>query len=247
MVLRFSKKGFRQVLIMIMNGTGHKRTERSNTMNKKARVVIVDDQYVARGFFEMYVKMSADYELAASLSSAEQAVNFCLKNDVDLIIMDVMMKQGLDGLTCAGMIKSNNPKIKIIMATTTAEYSWIDKAKEAGIESFWFKEYSEQPLLEVMDRTMRGESVYPGEAPDPEFGDTFRSGLTDRELEILRELTMNRSNEEIAEKYGISLNTVKRHIQNMLNKTGFENRLELAVNAKALGLVVHDDDRKGSI
>jgi DNA-binding NarL/FixJ family response regulator len=67
--------------------------------------------------------------------------------------------------------------------------------------------------------------------------------LTERELDILRELTTNRSNEEIAEKFNISLNTVKRHIQNMLNKTGYTNRLELAVNAKALGLVVHDDDR----
>ena len=53
----------------------------------------------------------------------------------------------------------------------------------------------------------------------------------------------NLSNEEIAEKYGISPFTVKRHIQNILDKTGYENRLELAVNAKAIGLVVHEDDR----
>lgn len=96
-----------------------------------------------------------------------------------------------------------------------------------------------------MNRTMRGESVYPGKQPNPEFGDIRKVGLTSRELDILRELTTNRTNEEIAEKYGISLNTVKRHIQNMLNKTGYRNRLELAVDAKALGLVVHEDDRKG--
>ncbi|MBO6065785.1 MAG: response regulator, partial [Lachnospiraceae bacterium] len=64
-------------------------------MSEKPKVVIADDQYVARGFFEMYVKMSADYELAASLATAEQAVNFCRNNDVDLVIMDVMMKRGL--------------------------------------------------------------------------------------------------------------------------------------------------------
>ena len=189
-------------------------------MSEKIRVVIADDQYVARGFFEMYVKMSADYEIAASLSTAEQAVNFCRNNPVDLVIMDVMMKQGLDGLTCAETIKNNNPSIRIILATSTAEYQWIEKAKKEKIDSFWFKEYDEKSLLEVMDRTMRGESVYPTSAPDPEFGTIRKSGLTERELEILRELTTNRSNEEIAEKYCISLNTVKRHIQNMLNKTG---------------------------
>ena len=214
-------------------------------MSEKKKVVIADDQYVARGFFEMYLKMSPDYELAASVATAEQAVNYCRRNPADLVIMDVMMRHGLDGLTCAEMIKNNNPRIRIILATSTAEYQWIEKARKAGIESFWFKEYSEQPLLEVMNRTMRGESVYPEEQPNPEFGDIRKVGLTGRELDVLRELTTNRTNEEIAEKYGISLNTVKRHIQNMLNKTGYSNRLELAVNAKALGLVVHEDDRKG--
>lgn len=218
----------------------------SLSMSKKTRVVIADDQYVARGFFEMYVKMSADYELVASFSSAEQAVDYCRREGADLVIMDVMMKQGLDGLTCAETIKNNDSSIRIILATSTAEYKWIDKAKEAGIESFWFKEYDDRSLLEVMDRTMKGESVYPGFRPDPMLGDVSKSALTERELEILRELTTNRSNEEIAEKYNISLFTVKRHIQNMLNKTGFSNRLELAVNAKALGLVVHDDDRTGN-
>ena len=212
-------------------------------MSDKIKVVIADDQYVARGFFEMYIKMSEKYELAASLATAEQAVNFCQQNPVDLVIMDVMMKQGLDGMTCAQIIKNNDKKIRIILATSTAEYQWIDEAKEKGIDSFWFKEYDELSLLEIMDRTMQGESVYPGNKPDPEFGSVRKSDLTERELEILRELTLNRSNEEIAEHFFLSLNTVKRHIQNMLNKTGYKNRLELAVNAKSLGLVVHEDDR----
>lgn len=213
-------------------------------MGTPIRVVIADDQYVARGFFEMYIKAASKYELTASLATAEQAVNFCRTNPVELVILDVMMKRGLDGLTCAETIKRNNPHVRVIVATSTAESRWIEQARQAGIESFWFKEYDERSLLEVMDRTMQGESVYPGSQPDPEFGSVRKSDLTDRELEILRELTTNRSNEEIAEKYGISVFTVKRHIQNMLNKTGYTNRLELAVNAKALGLVVHDDDRK---
>ena len=212
-------------------------------MENKTRVVIADDQYVARSFFEMYIKTAPDYELAASLASAEQAVNFCRTSPVDLVILDVMMKRGLDGLTCAEIIKNNDPHIRIILATSTAEYAWIEQARQAGIESFWFKEYDERSLLDVMDRTMRGESVYPGSRPDPEFGNIRKSELTDRELEILRELTTNRSNEEIAANLGISVFTVKRHIQNILNKTGYASRLELAVNAKALDLVVHEDDR----
>ena len=214
-------------------------------MEKKYNVVVVDDQYVSRSFFEIHVGMSKGYTLAASLSGAEQAIAFCLAHPVDLVIMDVMMKYGLDGLTCAKTIKNNDRKIRIILTTSTAEAKWIEKAKNAGIESFWFKEYSDIPLTEVMDRTMQGESVYPGDLPNPGFGDTVKVDLSERELEVLRELTRNRTNDEIAEILHISTFTVKRHIQNMLAKTGFKNRIDLAVNAKTLGLVVHEEDRIG--
>ena len=212
-------------------------------LEKKIKVVVVDDQYVSRSFFEIQVQMSKGYALAASLSGAEQAIAFCMAHPVDLVIMDVMMKYGLDGLTCAKAIHHNNPGIKIILTTSSAEAQWIDEAREAGIESFWFKEYSDIPLTEVMDRTMAGERVFPDKPPNPEFGDAAKTDFSERELEVLRELTRNLTNEEIAEKLCISPHTVKRHIENMLAKTGFKNRIDLAVNAKALGLVVHEEDR----
>ena len=214
-------------------------------MSEKIKVLVVDDQYVARSFFELHVQMSKNYELVSSVANAEQAVAYCMEHPVDLVIMDVMMKYGLDGLTCAKTIKNNDRKIRIILTTSTAEAKWIEKAKNAGIESFWFKEYSDIPLTEVMDRTMQGESVYPGDLPNPGFGDTVKVDLSERELEVLRELTRNRTNDEIAEILHISTFTVKRHIQNMLAKTGFKNRIDLAVNAKTLGLVVHEEDRIG--
>ena len=212
-------------------------------MSEKIRVLVVDDQYVARSFFEIHVEMLNRYELAASLASAEQAVAWCGTHPVDLVIMDVMMKYGLDGLTCARTIKHDHPEVKIILTTSTAEAGWIDKARQANIESFWFKEYSEMPLTEVMDRTMNGESIYPGTQPNPDFGEVKKYDLSNRELDVLRELTRNLTNEEIAETLQISPHTVKRHIENMLEKTGYKSRVDLAVNAKTIGLVVHDEDR----
>lgn len=212
-------------------------------MCEKTRVLVVDDQYVTRSFFEIHVEMTKKYELAASLSSAEQAIAWCRGHPVDLVIMDVMMKKGLDGLTCARTIKNNNPNVKIILSTSMAETRWIEKAKAAKIDSFWFKEYSDLPLTEVMDRTMNGESVYPETPPNPDFGEVTKGDLSKRELEVLRELTRNLTNEEIAENLCISPHTVKRHIENMMQKTGYRSRVDLAVNAKVLGLVVHEADR----
>ena len=215
-------------------------------MPEKKKVLVVDDQDVARSFFEIHVEMTRKYELVASLASAEQAIAYCLQNPVDLVIMDVMMKYGMDGITCARSIKANHPGVKIILTTSAAEAEWIEKARRAKIDSFWFKEYSAISLTEVMDRTMAGESVYPDSLPNPEFGEVTKADLTEREQAVLRELTRNYTNEEIAARLNISVNTVRTHIQHMLEKTGYKNRIDLAVNAKAVRLVVHEEDCAGN-
>ena len=221
-------------------------------MKDRIRVVVADDQNISRGFFEMYVRASTRYELAASLRTAEEAVVFLdeqsgisAEDPGVLLILDVMMQEGMDGITAAAEIKRRHPQVKIILTTSTSETSWEEKARAIGVESFWYKEYDSHSLIEIMDRTAAGGSVYPSQAPKVSFGKATRGDLTERELDVLRELTGSLTNEEIAEKLHISANTVKRHLQNIMEKTGFSSRLDLAMNARLLGLVVHEDDRTG--
>ena len=215
-------------------------------MYKPYKVVVADDYRISRTFFEMMVQSNDRYELTASFASAFDAVAYCLRYPVDLVIMDILMRTGIDGLTAAQQIKEQRPEIKIILATSTAETLWQDNARMIGVESFWYKEYSKEPLNEVMDRTMAGESVYPESIADVNLGDVTRVNLTARDLDVLRELTHGYTNEEIADKLGISINTVRTHVRNMLNKTGYKTRLALVVNAATLGIVVNDERRKGS-
>lgn len=213
------------------------------SLSNKTRVVVADDQNISRGFFEMYIRAAAGYELEASLRTAKEAVDYLTEHDADLLILDVMMQDGIDGLTAAKLIKGKRPEVKIIITTSTSETSWEEKARQIGVESFWYKEYDEHSIQEIMDRTMAGESVYPGDPPRVPFGNVTRCELTERELDVLRELTASLTNEEIADKLCISVNTVRRHLQNIFDKTGFENRLDLAMNAKSLGLVVSENER----
>ena len=212
-------------------------------MSEKVKVVVVDDQNMARSFFELYIQSSTNYELVKALPSAEIAVEYVERHPVDLILMDVMMRYGMDGLTAAEKIKARHPEIRIILVTSMAESLWEERARKIGVESFWYKEFSETPLLEIMDRTMAGESIYPSDPLQIEFGMSTRAELSDRELAVLRELTCGLSNKEIAERLRISHHTVRGHIQNIMEKTGFSNRLDLAIHAKALGLVVSDSER----
>ena len=212
-------------------------------MNASVRVVVADDQNISRGFFEMFVRAANGYTLTAGLRTAREAVAYADEHEFDLLIMDVMMADGIDGLTAAEQIKREHPKIKIILTTSAVETTWEDKARAAGIESFWYKKYENESLIDLMDRTMAGESVYPDDPPRVSFGKVTRADLTERELDVLRGLTESLSNDEIAERLHISPNTVKRHIRNIMEKTGYESRLELAMNAKSLGLVVSDKER----
>ena len=212
-------------------------------MDDRIRVVVADDQNISRAFFEMYVRADARYRLLAALRTAREAVEYVRDHEADLVILDVMMRDGIDGLTAAGEIKRDHPETRIILTTSASETTWEDRARAVGVEGFWYKEYEVHSLIEIMNRVMAGETVYPSDPPDLSLGNVKRSDLTDRELEVLRELTGSLTNEEIAEKLNVTVFTIKRHIQNMLQKTGYKNRLDLAINAKALGLVVSEEER----
>lgn len=208
-------------------------------MSDKIKVMIVDDQFVSRQLFEMYLNSSDKYELVYSLESALFADTFVLKNKIDLVLMDILMNDGSNGLDAAAKIKKNCPDIKIIAVTSMPEVSWIKKARDIGIDSFWYKEVSKETILEVMDRTMACESVYPDSTPTVRLGLASSNDFTDRELEVLRIMVTGVSNAAIARKLNISESTVKNHIHNMLEKTGCESRTELAIEARISGIVIN--------
>ena len=204
----------------------------------KYKVIVVDDYRISRTFFEMMVRSDVHYELLASFSDADAALKYCRENKVDLVVMDILMRSGTDGLSIAEQIKAELPQTKVILATSALETTWEARARRAGIESFWYKEYSKEPLMEVMNRTMSGESLYPDAPIDVGFGVAKKSDLTPRDLDVLREMVRGLTTEEIAERLNISVNTVRSHILHMLNKTGFKNRLELVSHASSAGIVV---------
>ena len=203
-------------------------------------VVIAEDYKMVREVFSSTVENSENYRLAAAFPTAAEAAAYCRRNPVDLAILDVLIPGSMSGLEAARAIKAARPETKILIVTSMPELSFLRQAREIGVESFWYKEVQEQPILEIMDRTMAGESVYPSIAPRVAVGNTVSTDFTDREVAVLRELVSGAANREIAEKLGITENTVKMHVANMLQKTGFHSRLELAVKARHLGVAIQE-------
>ena len=207
------------------------------------KVLIADDQKMVRQMFEAAVNSAQEYEIAGMAQTAEEAVELCTKTHADLVLMDVVMGIGMDGLDAAKQIKQQNRDVKILLVTSMPESTFIDRAKEIGVDSFWHKEVQERPLLEIMNRTMAGESIYPAEMPAIQFGLIVSTELTDSEMSVLRELMSGASNKEIGKRLYMSESTVKRYIADMLAKTGFKSRLQLAIEARGGGLVINHGER----
>ena len=203
-------------------------------------VMIVEDQDLTRRYFEIMIRESERYQVVRSIPNAALASFYCQQGGIDLVLMDVYTEMEASGLEAAELIKQKCPEIKVITVTSIPEFSWMERARAAGVESFWYKNLMKEPLLDLMDRTMEGESIYPDEPPEVQLGQASSHSLTKRELAVLQKLTTGASNEEIAAELGISAITVRNHIHSMMEKTGYHSRTELAVNARAKGLAIGD-------
>ncbi len=204
------------------------------------KVMIVEDDPMASKLLEIFVKESDRYSVAHTIDNASMAEMYCFKNPIDLILMDVCTAMNANGLDAAAKIKKSFPHVKVIIMTSQPECSFIDRARSIGVDSFWYKESTAEKVIEVMDRTMNGESVYPDTTPTLQLGNAKSSEFSPKELEVLRELISGESDAVIADKLHMSLRTVKAHIQTMREKTGFRNRTELAVRARESGLVINE-------
>ena len=202
------------------------------------KVLIVDDQIVPRQLFESIIASSGRYEAVAAIDTAKVADAYCAGGQVDLILMDVVMNDGSNGLDTAQRIKKSYPEIKVIVVTSMPDSLFLTRARRIGVDSFWYKEAQAVPMLEIMDRTMAGERVFPDHPPITQLGLAGSDEFTERELEVLRLLSEGLTDREIAGKLFLSVTTVRFHVNNLLGKTGLSTRTELAVRAVRSGIAV---------
>lgn len=202
-------------------------------------VLIVEDQRMVRESMEHDIRSSGRYQVAASTGNAAEAEDACRKNNCQLVLMDVCTEHDESGLKAAARIKAELPQVKVIIVTSMVECGFLDQARKAGAESFWYKDAGSRELLEVMDRTMAGESIYPDATPVVMIGLAKSCEFTRAEIEVLRGVVDGKSYREIAQDLCISPETVKRHISNMLQKTGFDSKTKLAVAVTKKNLIIN--------
>lgn len=207
------------------------------------RVMIVEDQPMIRSLLESYFPVEGGHQIVASIPGAKQAVEICRVTPVDLILMDVQTQNRENGLTAVRKIKTAHPKIKIIVVTSLIDNAVLEQAKSAGADSLWYKDSTKKRLMEIVRQTMAGEHIFPDAPPPVQIGMAKSTEFTKTELKVLRYLLRGMSYPRIASEMGIEVSTIKFHVTNMLQKTGLENKLQLALAVSEVKMIADLDEK----
>ena len=108
-----------------------------------------------------------------------------------------------------------------------------------GADSIWFKDVSEDELMSIVRRTVNGESIYPDRMPEVSLGNTTSYEFSEAEVRVLRLLVEGMTYKQMADKLGVTVDTVKAHISSMLSKTGFTSKTKLAAVVMSKKLIVN--------
>lgn len=192
-------------------------------------ILVEDDLYIQKHLTER-LNSDGKFCLVGVYRDAFEAERYC-NGSVRLILMDVQTQHKHSGLAAAERIKKAFPNIKIVIVTSLVDPEVLAKAKTGAADSLWYKDHGTDELLDVINRTLGGENVFPNTSPAVEMERTMSDTFSPRQLDILRWYIRGLTYQEIADKFGISKNGVRWNLDDMVEKGGFPNREALVATA----------------
>lgn len=208
----------------------------------KAGVLIADDHAMVRRGLRHVIDAAPDLHVVAEAGDGIEAVELGLRADVDLAVLDVAMPRRT-GLAAARELSARRPGLKILMVSMHDVDQYFFEALNAGAAGYVLKSAADRDLLEACRAALRGEPfLYPPAVrtiirEHLEAGDADGEVLTPREREVVKLVAEAYTTDQIAELLVISPRTVERHRENILNKLGMRDRVELTRYAIRRGLV----------
>ena len=208
------------------------------------RILVVDDQVLFRDALVKLINSQSDMKVVSTASEAKEAPSHCERIKPDLVLLDVLTDpvptipfdtSGPTGISVTSQIRQNFPNIKVIIMTGLSEISIFDSAKKAGAHSFIYKNINDEQFLSTIRNTVRGYNTFPEKLP---VQLPFSVSFNDREMRVLRLFCQGKSRAEIAGELCVSEALIKAIVTSLLNKTGFDSVLRLAVFMTSSGLIM---------
>jgi DNA-binding NarL/FixJ family response regulator len=210
-------------------------------------VVVADDQELVRAGFSLLLERVPDIEVVGEAEDGVQAIALVQQHRPDVALLDIRMPR-LDGLSVARQGVDDVPETRVIMLTTFDSDDYLHDALDAGASGFLLKSSPPERLITAIRIVAAGDALLdpavtrrviegftrPSAVPDagPEL-----QRLTERELDVLRQVARGLSNVEIARELFITEATVKTHVARLLAKLGLRDRVQAVVYAYDHGVV----------
>lgn len=213
-----------------------------------ARILLADDHELVRGGLKLVLESAPDLRVVAEAGDGAEALELALQGDLDLdlAVLDVSMPR-LTGLQVAAALSAQRPGLRTLMLSVHDSEQYFFEALKAGAAGYVLKSSANHDLIEACRAALRGEPfIYPAAASALVRDYLERAGrgeetptdpLTPRELEVTKLIAEGLTSDEIAAVLVIAKNTVNRHRDNILEKLGMRNRVELTRYAIRRGLV----------
>ena len=218
-------------------------------MKEAITILIVDDHQLVRQGVRDFLETQSDLMVVGEASNGEEAVRLAGQFVPDVILMDLVMPGGIDGVEATRKVKKISPRTQVVVLTSYHEDEHIFPAIRAGALSYVLKDIGVSELADVTRKATLGEAVINPRVATRLVQEVRGSRdalpnpfteLTDREMEVLHLIADGQSNARIAEKLVISEKTVKGHVSNILGKLHLVDRTQAAVYAWREGIVRRD-------
>lgn len=221
---------------------------RTGKIMQKIRVILADDHTVVRQGLRALLVAEGDIDIVGEADNGRQAVQIARKLTPDVAVIDIAMPQ-LNGLEATRQITRTVPSTKVLILSSYSDDEYVQQLTEAGAAGYLIKQTAANELLKAIREAHRGNAYFsPSIAKRlrDQCREAFVSGqpskrrtdnLTTREAEVLQLIAEGRANKQIAAELCISIKTVEKHRQQVMNKLGIHDVAGLTRHAIAKGII----------
>jgi DNA-binding NarL/FixJ family response regulator len=204
--------------------------------SKSIRVLLVDDHFVVRSGLAASLGLEDDIEVAAEAADADEALAAFARHEPDVVIMDLQLGPG-SGLDATARLCKACPTVRILIFSSFARDEDVYRAIRAGAMGYLQKAAPREELLLAVRTVAQGKRFLPPDIAQRLVARLDRPEPSARELDVLALIAKGRSNKEIATELGVSDETVKTHVSNVMQKLSAQDRAHAVTEAIRLGWI----------
>ena len=212
----------------------------SKLNNSCIRILIVDDHPVVCSGLTSMLSAQAGLEIMGSAASGEEALTIIRRSTPDLLLLDLRMP-GMDGIGVLHALKKIDAPPRVIILTSFEKDEDIYRAIRAGAQGYLLKDTTETEMITAINLVASGNRYIPRHIASRLADRMMRSDLTAREMQILEQLAQGSTNKEIADALDISDNTVRHHVNSIMEKLRVSDRTEAVATAIRSGVLSGTD------